>query len=214
MKNIFTILLISLNIYSFGQEETVEYKHRYFGIGYRLSTFSVSEIDMNYPVNRLMINVDPIKYARVDFQYGMYKYINHTNITLPTGDRQEEFQYKSNVILVGVLGQYWFDDMLLYGGVRFGRTAEIDEDYYIDYPAPSFDPVVKYYTSTSKYKMITPVLGGEYRFGNRFSVGAEISMLMTTYEYTSTHPNYTSSSLPDDKSIMFETAAFFRFYPF
>jgi len=109
----------------------------------------------------------------------------------------------------GVFGTLNLDDMLLFAGVRYGLNRGESENLQSMWNGSN----ITYFTQTDKIKgsSLAPVLGAEYRFGNRFAVGAELSYMMMSSTFTPSSPN---SQAQDSKFKLFETAAFFRFFPF
>jgi hypothetical protein len=204
MKKLFLLLFLLANIAAKTQSE---YKHRYIGLGCKIGVFQASELNMNMPVNRVYFNVDPIKYARVDFQWGMSNNTSEQTVSIwPIGTQTFKLKDKNSIWMVGAFGQYWFDDLLLYAGIRFGTMNYSDQSLNYD----SFTGLYSTVINKGKITLMSPTLGGEFRFGNRFSVGAETSFtkMKDTYQpIGSTNGIETISSL-------IETSAYFRFYPF
>jgi hypothetical protein len=203
MKKIIVLLLLA----QIGSaQETTDKAHRYLGVGYKLGVFQTSDLYSNFsPVNRLMVNVDPIKYLRFDVQWGASKTQNEQYFNTPNGQQKLTLETKKSVMQFGVFGTYEFEDMMMYLGVRYGFSNAKDDD--IDFSGMSYFVV----TNEEKGKILSPVLGGEYRFGNRFSVGAEISYMMINSEYD---PYALGLQNTNSKLSMLETTAFFRFFPF
>lgn len=204
MKNSFFCLLLAFTMQGNAQDE---YKHRYLGIGFKLGAFQTSDLDLNYPVNRFYLNVDPIRYVRIDAQFGIRNSTRQqVQSTWPSGSQTFDLHDKNAVWSLGAFGQYWFDDMSLYLGGRYGQMTYSNEDLEYD----SFTGA--YYVGKDKgvVNQWAVVTGGEYRFGKRFSVGAELSILMMSETFDSS----TSTTNIERKFTVFETSAFFRFYPF
>ena len=203
MKKI--IVFLFLANFSLAQEAS-DKPHRYLGLGYKLGIFQTSDLYSNFaPVNRLMLNVDPIKYLRIDVQYGFSNASNEQFMYNGGVQQKVTLDSKKSVLQFGVFGSYEFDDMMMYLGVRYGfGNASNDQ---INYSSPMY--VTE--TNTEKSNILSPVLGAEYRFGNRFSVGAEISYLIINSEYDPANAlaQNTNSSLK-----LLESTAFFRFFPF
>ncbi|MCU0359430.1 MAG: outer membrane beta-barrel protein [Bacteroidia bacterium] len=204
MKKILALLFLAQ--LGLAQEQS-EKAHRYLGIGYKLGVFQTSDFYSNFsPVNRLVVNVDPIKYLRIDVQYGFSNSSNEQYMNTGTGTQQKlTLESKNSVLQFGAYGTYEFDDMLMYLGVRYGfGNASSDQ---ISFSGTMFITE----TNTEKSSILSPVLGAEYRFGNRFSVGAEISYLIVNSEFdpASINSQNTNSSLK-----LLESSAFFRFFPF
>lgn len=205
MKKIIVLMLLA-NL-SLAQEAT-DKPHRYLGLGYKLGIFQTSELYSNFitPVNRLMVNVDPIKYLRIDVQWGASKSENEQYFNTGMGQQQKlVLETKNSVLQFGAFGTYNFDDMMMYLGVRYGFSNG-------SYDQVSYSGTM-YVTETNEEKasLLSPVLGGEYRFGNRFSVGAEVSYMMINSEMNPANPLALNTN---SKLNLIETTAFFRFFPF
>lgn len=203
MKKILVLLLLA-NVCA--AQETTEKAHRYLGLGYKLGIFQTSDLYSNFaPVNRLMVNVDPIKYLRIDVQYGFSNSSNEQFMYNGGVQQKVTLDSKKSVMQFGAFGTYEFDDMMMYLGFRYGFGKASNDQ--INYTG------TMYVTETNREKsnILSPVLGAEYRFGNRFSVGAEISYLIVNSEYDPANINAqnTNSSLK-----LLESNAFFRFFPF
>ncbi len=200
----FIVLLFLAQIGS--AQETTDKAHRYLGIGYKLGVFQTSDLYSNFsPVNRLMVNVDPIKYLRLDAQWGASKTQNEQYYSSGAGMQKYTLDSKKSVFQFGVFGTYEFEDMMMYLGFRYGFSNASND--YINYTGGM--PIVV--TDEEKAKILSPVLGGEYRFGNRFSIGAEISFMIINSVYDPYTPGLQSTN---SKLSMLETTAFFRFFPF
>jgi hypothetical protein len=188
-------------------QEPSEKAHRYLGIGYKLGVFQTSDLYSDFsPVNRLVLNVDPIKYLRIDVQYGFSNSSNEQYMNTGTGTQQKlTLESKNSVLQFGAYGTYEFDDMLMYLGFRYGFGNGSSDQ--ISFSGTMYITE----TDTEKSSILSPVLGAEYRFGNRFSVGAEISYLIVNREFNPAAINAqnTNSSLK-----LLESSAFFRFFPF
>ncbi|HQQ95492.1 MAG TPA: hypothetical protein PLQ93_13140 [Bacteroidia bacterium] len=206
MKKILVLLVLTFgaNAQNTG---TTTIPQRYFGIGYRLGAFQTSELNSNfYPVNRLFLNVDPIKYLRADFQWGISNSSQERSITGGTGIPQVlTMSVKNSVMMIGLMGTYQFDDLLMYCGLRFGNNKSSSDN--LDYSSTGYYIVTDELKGTS----LAPVLGGEYRFGNRFAVGAEINYMMINQTMD---PGSVGAPNMKSKQNLLETSAFFRFFLF
>lgn len=204
MKKILVLLLMA-NLCN--AQEAVEKPHRYLGVGYKLGIFQTSDLYSNFtPVNRLLVNIDPIKYVRLDVQWGASKSENEQYMNSGIGQPQKlTLESKSSVMQFGAFGTYEFDDMMMYLGFRYGFSKGSYDQ--INYTGSL------YVTETNKETgtILSPVLGGEYRFGNRFSVGAEISYMMINTELNPANPSALNTN---SKVTLLESNAFFRFFPF
>src|SRR3990170_385324 len=87
IRKIITLIVTFLSGAFYTQaQETTEPIHRYIGVGIRASVFQISELPIRtVPPNRILLNIDPIKYLRVEGHFGMYK-----------NDYQENFNTFSN----------------------------------------------------------------------------------------------------------------------
>ena len=209
-----TIVLLFLAQFAIAQETASppgqSKAHRYFGIGYKLGMFQTSELNNFMPVNRLLLSIDPIKFFRIDVQWGISNGTQQTLVQTSSGaNTTYNLDSKNSVMQFGAFGVYPADDMLLFFGLRYGITKGMNE-----YLNSSFGPSGPVYTTEERSldsKIISPVIGGEYRFGNRFAVGAELGFLMV--KQTSNDGNAGSPDL-EGKQTLLETCAFFRFFPF
>lgn len=205
MKKILVLLFLANAVLA--QEATVKHQ-RYLGIGYKLGVFQTSDLYSNNiaPVNRVILNVDPIKYLRIDVQWGTANSKDEQYIY--TGFQQQQkvtLETKNTVLQFGAFGTYHFDDMLMYLGFRYGFSKGSYDQ--VNFSGPTY--FIE--TNTEDATLLSPVLGAEYRFGNRFSVGAEVSYLMINSEFD---PANALSLNTNSKINLIETSAFFRFFPF
>lgn len=200
------LFLTIIGIQAQNSETNAEKKHRYFGFGVTTNLFRSSELsNFDIPGNRFYLNVDPIKYARVDFQFST----NKTSYVQTMNNRDFNLEDYSKVWAIGFFGQLPLDDMSVYIGVRYGKNKYQNQHVQSDYIYPSgytyfsvSDDGVKRY--------IEPTIGGEYRFGNRFSVGGEFRILFLEDEYSA----YGATSLDVTNLVISESSVFFRFFPF
>ncbi len=208
MKKIITLLLLA-NL-SLAQEST-DPKHRYLGLGFKLGAFQTSELYGSlYPVNRLFLSVDPIKYLRVDVQWGINNRTEEQIASYPNGTTQSfDLEEKSSILQFGIFGTFNLDDLLLFGGIRYGISKGSDEYLNSNWNGQTIEYSIL--SNNRKGNSLAPVIGAEYRFGNRFSVGAEISYLIMNETFT---PGTTGAVPLDNKLNLTETSAFFRFFPF
>jgi hypothetical protein len=197
-------ILCSLNVFS--QEKEKE-DHKYFAFGVRANTFTQTEFqNFNLPPAKLTLNIDPIKYMRIDFQYGTGKsQYEQTVSSFPSGSSTYTMNDKTNVFAVGLFAMYRIEKTNFYLGTRFGKIKYTSDaiDYSSTYPRKVTD---KGETGT-----LNGVLGGEYFFANRFSVGAEfcITRLKDTFS-----PGATGSPSKNSMYSSTEGSVLFRFYPF
>lgn len=203
MKKIIVLLLLcDLGL----AQEVKENTPRYVGIGYKLGVFQTSDLYSNFsPVNRFLLNVDPIKYLRLDVQYGFSNASNEQFINYVGGPQKVTLDNKKSVLQFGAFGTYAFDDMLMYLGIRYGFSNASNDQ--ISYTGLSYTIE----TNKENSNILSPVLGAEYRFGNRFSVGAELSYLIIKSEYD---PGNLNAQNTNSSLNLLETTAFFRFFPF
>lgn len=201
------VFMIASGVYT--QEDELN-QHRYFGVGVTANIFRANELNnFDIPANRLYINIDPIKYARFDFQFGTLK-IERTQTFMYfdfLGNQVEQsldLVNKSSLWAIGAFGQYPIGDMKVYAGIRFGKSKY--QSQFVDFVGPNY----KVSTNRGKKKYIEPTVGFEYLFGSRFSVGGEFRMLLLEDSFTPSQANG-----PDISTMnITESSIFFRFYPF
>lgn len=193
-------------------QENATPPHRFLGLGYKLGAFQTSELNGSFsPLNRLFLSVDPVKFLRADLQYGVMKSTNQQVVSDPFSGVKTTYDLENSnsMMQIGVFGTIHLDDMLLFIGLRYGFTNGKSE-----YLQSTWTGTTQVYTIESnkvKGSNVSPVLGAEYRFGNRFAVGAELSYLIMKQTNDPGSPNAQNT---ESKMNLIETAAFFRFFPF
>lgn len=188
-------------------QETIEPIHRYIGVGIRVSVFQISELpNRTVPPNRILLNIDPFKYLRVEGHFGMYK-----------NDYQESFNTYSNgsILLTikenstlfggGVFGVYPKDNIKFIGGLRFSQNRYNQDN--IDFS--NGIPVVV--TDKGKINILTYMLGAEYSFNKWFSIGAEFGFVTMKDNFDPADPSNPSTT---SNTSISESSVVFRFYPY
>lgn len=203
-KLIFALMFLSclVNAQDSGDKRTM------IGIGIRSSVFQISELPIRIvPPNRLLVNVDPIKYARVEVHYGFYKNTREQLYsTFPSPYVIKKVTDKSNVYGGGVFGILPKDNFKFILGARY--SMNIYELGDVDFDSSGNPYVVN---NSGKIQSFSGVLGCEYHFSKRFSVGAEFSYInmKDTFTYADkTMPSLTSTTTVSESSLLF------RFYPY
>lgn len=204
-KVLFFLSVAFIPFAAFSQDEN-DYVHRYIGVGIRSSVFQISELPVRIiPANRILINIDPIKYARAEFHFGHYFSTREVPYTSFSGSVQLlEIADKSTTFGFGVFGVYPVGKAKFIAGLRVSdnRYEEGDLDFDIN-----GNPYVV--TDTGKIGIIAGVLGGEYYFSRWFSVGAEFSIVSMTDVYSPQGSEKTTT-----KTAVTESSLVFRFYPY
>jgi hypothetical protein len=183
-------------------QDNETYVHRYVGLGIRASIFQISELPISViPPNRLLINIDPIKYARAEFHFGTYSHSYELSAPSSTLKMTET----SSLFGFGVFGMYPVGSVKFIAGARYSINNYSQTDL-------AFDTFGNAYTVEDKGKIgiIAPVIGGEYFFSKWFSIGAEFSYLMTTDEFNPADPNAENETTTTNIT---ESSLLFRFYP-
>ena len=218
MKNTDSLLIFLLFFIPFftlrAQEVQKQEKseHRYLGLGIRTG-LQLSDLIANHvPPNRLVLNIDPSKYFRIEGQYGSYSKKSEVNvqyydpITGATLSALLKPKEKSSFIGGGLMGMYPKGECRFIGGIRYGINnysyESVNYSYYSTAPT-----LVK---ETGKETVISGVIGGEYSLAKYFSVGAEFSIL--SIKDVNTPPSIYSSKKTTNKTMMTEGSLVFRFY--
>ena len=192
--------------------DSLTMKHRYLGFGIRASGLQVSDLLSNpVPPYRLILNIDPHKFIRIEGQYGFYSSKSDQKVTTPTGGTITLVPtQKSSFISGGIMGLYPVGHAKFSIGVRYAINNYSDDDVYYpsSWPSPSSPYLV---TNTGKRTLISGVIGGEYFFAKFFSVGAEFSFGNIKDVYTPA-PVYLSPAMTN-KTTMTDGSLIFRFYP-
>jgi hypothetical protein len=205
MLNLFLVLFIPAVI---SAQDDNEYVHRYIGVGIRASVFQISELPVSIiPANRLLINIDPIKYARAEFHFGRYASTTEIPYSSFSGPAQiYKLDEVSTTVGGGIFGTYPAGKAKFIAGMRFSQNNYEEED--IDFDSFGNPYVV---SNTGKIGIIAGVLGGEYYFSRWFSAGAEFSLVNMTDVYKPADP---ASQKLTTKTSITESSLVFRFYPY
>jgi hypothetical protein len=207
MKKYYVLALsFLLSVACYSQEKTE--KRQYIGIGIRSSVFHISELPVRViPPNRLLVNVDPVKFARVEFHCGYYKNIREQTFSVFPGTyRILKFAEKSSIYGGGVFGILPKENFRFILGARYSINNYSQDDVNFD---SGGNPYV--ITNSGKINIVSGVLGCEYNFSKLFSVGAEFSFIRMSDKYTpadKTMPALTSTTNISESSLVF------RFYPY
>lgn len=194
-------------------KDSLTMKHRYVGLGIRASGLQVSDLLSNpVPPYRLILNIDPIKYIRIECQYGFYSSKFDQKVTTSTGGTITLVPtQKSTFISGGIMGLYPIGNARFNFGVRYALNKYSDDDVYStsSWSNPSNPFLV---TNTGKRTLISGVIGGEYFFAKFFSVGAEFSFgtIKDVYTMAAVYVSPPTTS----KTTMTDGSLIFRFYPF
>lgn len=214
MKKLFLLvsLLTTFSVnHSSAQDETsaiAEPKHRYFSFGFETGVLTKVDFFLNdlRPATKIVFNFNPHKYVRLDLQFGSSKYINEYNYMNPSGGiTTYELTDQCREFAIGLFGVLPFKDgFQMYGGFRFGKAML--ENEFMNFSSSGGQYVD---SEKSDIKIFSPLVGGEYKFGNRFSIAGEIKF------------SFIDESLPSSGNTtefnelnLTETALVFRFYPF
>lgn len=204
MKKFFACVALAGASISLPAQDAEEYQHRYIGIGIRASVFQISELPISViPPNRLLVNFDPIKYARAEVHFATYSHSSEMNtFTAQTLTLKE----KSTLFGFGAFGTYPCGKAKFIAGLRFSQNKYAWDDVL-------FDSFGNAYTAESKgsITIIAPVLGGEYYFSKWFSLGAEFSYVLMNDEYDPADPGAPSTT---SSTTITESSLVFRFYPY
>ncbi len=208
MKKALFILITFIVPLAVSAQENDEYVHRYIGIGIRASVFQISELPVTIiPANRLLINIDPIKYARAEFHFGRYANTHELPYSSFSGPVQVlKLSDQSTTIGGGIFGTYPAGRAKFVAGLRVSQNNYEEDDIDFD---TSGNPYVV--TNEGKIGILAGVIGGEYYFSKWFSVGAEFSLVSMNDVYKPADP--ASADLTTKTSIT-ESSLVFRFYPY
>lgn len=202
-----TILLCTMvMISSFGkaqqsQQEENE-KHRYLGIGIRFPGLQVSDLEFRaYPPARIIVTLDPIKYFRIEAQYGFF---STTKEASDPSANKVDLHGKSSATSLGLMGMYPSGKARFILGFRYG-IGNYSQESWESYPD---EKVVE---SSGKLKTISGVIGGEYMAAKFFSIGCEFTISSLNDEY---RPASTTTGPVISKVSMTEGNIILKFYPF
>jgi hypothetical protein len=200
---VFTLLtFLSLTCFGMPKDST----HKYFSFGLRANTFTNGDlIKRMMPASRLILNVNPIPYLRLELQYGAIK--NAEDLTNGSGG---VYTLKSSAtdFGAGIFGMYKRQSTSFYLGTRYAIT-----NYTMDqlkYDAVNPNGSVSVIAHPGKTTTTSLVLGGEHFFGRYFSFGGEISLS----SYADSYLEGAASIEVNKVSTFTETALILRFYPF
>jgi hypothetical protein len=186
------------------------FPHRYVSIGIRAAGIQVSDLTARaYPANRLILSLDPLKYVRLEGQYGVFSRTSTATIQQGGTSSEVELHDKSRYAGFGIMGMYPKDRGRFFAGLRYGINKYSDESVFSSFSSPgnSVDE------NTGKMTVLSGMIGGEYFLARFFSVGAEFSVasVKDVFEPSSLASNSEKST---DKTLLTEGNLVFRFYPF
>lgn len=207
-QEIMMAVAIFFSIAGYSQKDSIP--HRFIGIGIRTPGLQFNDIVSNAtPVNRLLINYDPIKYFRIEVQYGMYDKKTTETVSgyYAPPPSTVTLETKSTFIGMGIMGLYSSGKARFVGGIRYSVNNYFAEQagYY-----SSSSTVTR---NTGTMTLITGMIGGEYFFVKYFSVGAEFSVSSVKDIYTP-GANMSSTTNETNNILLSETSIVVRFYPF
>jgi hypothetical protein len=194
-------LLVFLLLGPHMQAQKISYeKQRYFGFGINLN---------NLQSGIARLNVDPSDYFRTEFQFGNQKssrdqwYYDQFGVNTKT-----TLYSKSNDWLIGLYASIPYKTVKFFLGVCYQQTNEMHDAIYYNTNFNFFEGV---YTSKFASRYYGPLLGAEYRFGNRFALGADVALLFGKSLYL---PGTPDSKQTEGESKLTRTSLFIRFFPF
>ena len=200
------IFLCSGQLFSQKADST---KRLIFSFGVRANTFLLSDFNMqNMPPARLQLNFDLAKFLRIEAQYGIFKstkdYLYQTGIATYVNYPLVD---KSSIWAVGLFGMKKMDRTNFYAGIRFSKVNYSNDQFTT---TSSGGPFIA--SNTGSINMFSGVLGGEYFFVRRFSIGGEFAFVSMKDVYSM----YSTNNRPatTNQSILTETSLTLRFYPF
>jgi hypothetical protein len=152
------------------------------------------------------VNIDPIKYARIEFHYGFYRNTREQSFSSYPSYRVIKMTNRSSIAGIGIFGTYPANQVRFILGARYSINNYSEDDIRFDmYGTPSV------ITNKGKIGILSGVLGGEYIFAKKFSIGAEFSLINMTDTYT---PAERSIPETTDETVVTESSLVFRFFPF
>jgi hypothetical protein len=183
------------------------FPHRYLALGVRVAGIQVSDLTARaYPTNRLVLDIDPHQYFRIEGQLGIYSSKSEQEITsFNSGTNTLELHTKSTFLGFGIMGMYPKDRGKFTAGLRYSLDNYSDEDVN-----SNAQPVV--FKNTGKMSMISGVIGGEYFLARFFSIGAEFSVSSVKDKYTPSSAGYNTEET--NTTLLTEGSLLLRFYPF
>ncbi|HEY4798232.1 MAG TPA: hypothetical protein VII99_04060 [Bacteroidia bacterium] len=182
--------------------------HRYVGIGIRSAIFSISELQQSImPPNRVMLSVDPIKYVRVEGQFGMYSNAKDQYVSSSPAPVMLKMKEGASISGCGLFGVYPIDKVKFLAGFRYMTSAYSKDNFQYS----TYGSVPAIVTDKGKITTISGVIGAEYNFSKWFSAGAEFSLLNMNDDFTPANP---TSPKINSKTTITESCLVFRFYPY
>lgn len=187
-KLLFVLAFYFISVTGFSLvKDTTKFKH--LSIGFRTGKDLYSELKDPVPA-KLILSIDPVKYFRIDFQYGMYKEKRDYQGTGwgSSGSYTTTLnpEFKANSIAFGGYGMYNFDKTRIYLGYRFGRLKYTEDIVYNANTSTGSVPTIG--TDNSITKTNSLIIGGEHFIVKRFSLGAEFGLNKAKETYTSYQP--------------------------
>ena len=189
------------------QQQQENFPHRYLSLGIRPPGIQSSDLASRaYPTSRLVLALDPVKYFRLEGQFGVYNTTSSREDSQAGGSTTLELHSKSTFAGFGIMGMVPVDHGRFIAGIRYSVNKYSDDEVF-DYPSYAVDE------NTGKMTFFSGMIGGEYFIARFFSIGAEfsVSSVKDVYEPSSLASN---PSPETDKTILTEGNLVFRFYPF
>lgn len=207
-KIVVLIICLCISRILLSQEQNAEPVHRYIGIGIRSSIFQISELPTKtVPPNKIFLNVDPIKYLRLEGHFGMYENSRQEIFnSYPNGNITVPLKEGSTLLGGGIFGVYPKDNIKFIAGLRLSQNK-----YKQDNVNSSGGSIPYAVADNGEINITAIILGGEYCFNKWFSIGAEfglLSMKDTFHPWDQNIPSTTATTTVTESSIVF------RFYPY
>lgn len=200
-------LIISVWVSGMFAQEPNELIHRYIGVGIRASVFQISELPVKtLPPNRILLNIDPIKYLRVEGHFGMYKSDHQESFNMyPNGNVLLTLNENSTLLGGGVFGVYPKDNVKFIAGIRYSKNKYNQDNLNFSNGNPYI------VTDKGDINILTYMLGAEYSFNKWFSIGAEFGYVTMKDNF---HPANPSDPSTTSNTSVSESSLVFRFYPY
>jgi len=164
-----------------------------FGVGLHLEQFKLNDISdlTTAPVNKIIVTINPSHKFRIESEIGFRS----------GKDGETDLKSSSTSFGVGLFGMTQRNKLNIYGGMRieYGIISEEINGYQAKI------------TDKLKRLMIGPALGGEYFFGDNFSLAGEVSLLYVKLN-ESIDPNVYSDPESNGNYTSTSTGLFLRFY--
>ena len=195
IKNLVLLLasfVFLLNGKVFAQDEEAQAKQFAMAVGIDIG--NLYSYDYFTPMATLNLDFDLMNAIRIEPEFGF-----STSKGYDSND-QLESQYKTIKYGSGFYGLVHFGNATTYFGLKFDKTTnQVERE-------TSGDP----YKYKLKQSSVGPAFGLEYKFGRRFSIGAEFDIL-----YAKSHRE--ESDMPNDEINLIKgwetgTSLKFRFY--